>query len=106
MLELLHWGHETDQTKKDEIMTKFKAETVPKYFNAFCSVLGKQASGFLVGKKLSYADIYLANTVEAMDTYVPDVDMTKYPKMLEHRDKVYGLPGIKQWIEKRPKTFN
>ncbi|CAJ0916797.1 unnamed protein product, partial [Mesorhabditis belari] len=60
-------------------------------------------SGFLIGSKVSWADLFLAELVETFTLHNKNY-AANYPKIRAHREKVYSLPGIKEWIEKRPKT--
>ena len=57
--------------------------------------------------QLSHADItffdFLNNFVGQGKPEVPE-QLSKFPKLLEHYKKVHDVPGIKAWIEKRPKT--
>ena len=34
---------------------------------------------------------------------VPE-QLEKFPKLVEHYNRVLDVPGIKAWVEKRPKT--
>ncbi|CAJ0932181.1 unnamed protein product, partial [Mesorhabditis belari] len=75
-----------------------------KYFPIFVErFLKKSAIGFLVGSKLSYADLALAGQTLCLLDFMPDC-MDKYPELVAHLDLVNSVPAIKEWIEKRPKN--
>ena len=57
--------------------------------------------------QVSYADITFFdinnNILGKGKPEVPD-HLNKYPKLVEHYKRVLDVPGIKAWLEKRPKT--
>jgi len=57
--------------------------------------------------QLSHADIvffdFFNNFLCQGKPEVPE-QLGKFPKLQEHYKKVLDVPGIKAWIEKRPKT--
>ncbi|CAJ0564184.1 unnamed protein product, partial [Mesorhabditis spiculigera] len=65
--------------------------------------LKKSTSGFLVGSKLSYADLLLAEHVSTFQEFLPH-NWDKYPELLAHRDRIQAIPALKKWLETRPKT--
>jgi glutathione S-transferase len=90
------------QEKKIEI-TKTVRE---KYLDKFEVILKANGdSGRLVGKNLTWADIYLAYVVNNAEI-VHDIKLLTddYPALKKLSEKVFSVPQIKAWIEKRPKT--
>lgn len=56
--------------------------------------------------QLTYADITffsLCNIFAEGEPTVPK-QLTDYPLLVEHYNRVLNVPGIKAWVEKRPKT--
>jgi glutathione S-transferase len=56
-----------------------------------------------VGKKLSYTDLNIASFLQIFSESHEGL-LTPYPKVKAHQDTVFNTPGIKEWVEKRPKT--
>lgn len=103
-LEIRKFFQEQDAAKKEELKKKFIEETLPGYYQKFTTILQKNGTGFLVGKKLTYADVILADNVQRIPTFLKLTDFTAPPELEKHKEMVWGLPGIKEWIAKRPKT--
>nr|BAN20340.1 glutathionetransferase [Riptortus pedestris] len=94
-----------DESKKEDYKKKLINETVPYYFGKFEHVL-KENKGFLANGKLSWADIFLVSYSETMATFLGIKDLhDKYPNFAALVHKIQSLPGIKEWIEKRPSSF-
>ncbi|HEU5435310.1 MAG TPA: glutathione S-transferase [Telluria sp.] len=89
----------------------FVAERMPKYFDYFEGVLAKAGKGgYLLGSKLTYADLSLFQLIEglryafpkAMDSLTPS-----YPRMMLLREQVAGRPRIAAYLKsKRRIAFN
>lgn len=63
----------------------------------------KNGNGFLVGQSLSWADLYLSQMTEFLDT-LKDEYLNKYPHVKALDEYVRELPGVKNWIKNRPTT--
>jgi len=94
---------EQDETKKEEIRKSLKEETFPKYLGVWNKIL-TQNGGFLVGKKLSYADISLASYLQIYQDNFPWDIFEGYSAVKAHQDTVFNSKGIKEWVAKRPVT--
>jgi glutathione S-transferase len=95
---------EQDAAKKEIIKQEFISAIVPKYFSKIEAAKERNGGQFLVGQKLSWADILFVHFIDMMETTVdPDV-IKNYPKIAELRKNVLEIPNIKAWIEKRPQT--
>jgi len=102
--ESVKWWRESDEAKKAELLKTIEGEVYPRYFNKFEALIKKNGNGVLVGKKITYGDINLANMVDQMTVHFKGVDMSKYPAIQEHCKKILSHPNIKDWIDRRPKT--
>uniref|UniRef100_T1JF51 glutathione transferase n=1 Tax=Strigamia maritima TaxID=126957 RepID=T1JF51_STRMM len=94
---------EQDPAKKEELKKVLLDDEVPRY----CEGLMKQMknSQYLVGDSLTWADITVANTLYEFRNDFPEVcKQEKYKSLNEHVDRIHNLPGIKDWMAKRPKT--
>jgi len=94
---------EQDETKKAELIEKVKTETFPKFLTQWEKVLNGNG-GFLVGKKFSYADFAIANSMELFNAMLGGYIFDNYPTMKKHFESVMSAKGIKEWVAKRPKT--
>lgn len=96
---------EQDEKKKEELKKTLLEETLPVYFKKYVEVLQTNGTGFLVGKKLTYADIIIAHNLERIAEFLKEPGMLdKTPELKKHQQTVFSQPGIKEWIAKRPKT--
>jgi hypothetical protein len=64
--------------------------------------LGEQSSGFF-GSQVSWIDFYIADSIFTFNGFEPQA-MQKYPELLQHQQKVYDLPQLKQYIAKRAQS--
>jgi len=94
---------EKDEAKKTELKATLVNETIPKYF----AVLNKAAQtngGFIVGKKLTVADILVASYLDIFNEALGGKILDAYPALKSHYETVFALNGIHQWVASRPKT--
>jgi len=84
--------------KTDEEKAKFN-ESRPKWFGFFENLLKRNANGagFFIGNGISLADIGMFNTME-------NEDLTAFPTLKAHRERVGARPNIADWLKKRPVT--
>lgn len=95
--------YEHDEEKKTEIANeaaKKGREKFVSYFNAVLSANG----GHLVGQQLTWADIYVAFTLEYYETLFGAPVLANFPAVEKLVDTVLNAKGIKEWIAKRPVT--
>jgi glutathione S-transferase len=95
---------ESDETKKAEMKKNLQDNVIPKAWGKFDEILKQNGTGVLVGKNVSYADIYIAFMTEWLSAFLEFTKTSDYPDLLAHQKKILSLPGIKEWIEKRPVT--
>jgi len=62
----------------------------------------KHNSGFLVGNKMSWADIKLWDILCLLEHWVPDA-LKECPSLCALREKIGNLPKIKEWVAARGK---
>ncbi|XP_033746346.1 glutathione S-transferase 1-like [Pecten maximus] len=97
---------ESDEKKKAELHKELLDKTVPTYFTIFEKLLGKK--DWMVGSKLSIADLAVMNVFDYMDPLYEKVNgqsiYAKNPVMKTHADRVKAIQNIKEWLEERPKT--
>jgi glutathione S-transferase len=98
----------TQEEKKQELKKTLLENENPRQLGKLNAILvensQKLGSPWLVGKKLSWADILLANCISNYDLCF-DVNLSEeFPAIQELIKLVFNTPGIKEWIEKRPNT--
>jgi len=93
---------EKDEKVKDEKFSKqFQEKIIPsmKYIENQMN-----NNEFLVGKKLSYADLFVMQIIlyfkRAFPKYLPEI-----PKLCALSDRISQMEGVKQYIDNRPKNL-
>lgn len=85
-------------------MEPLKTETIPFFLNKI-ETLAKENEGFLALKRLTWADVYLTGMVTYLKSMMKvDKIGENYPNLKKVVENVKNQPGIKEWIEKRPKS--
>ncbi|CAD5120507.1 DgyrCDS9074 [Dimorphilus gyrociliatus] len=94
-------GLNEEQTKAKA--EKMKTEIVPKMLEYFEHALS--ADGFLTSTKaLTIGELSTSLTIEWVQLFLPDFDLSKYPKTVKMLKNVVENPKIAAWIKKRPVT--
>ncbi|OWF38467.1 Glutathione S-transferase [Mizuhopecten yessoensis] len=97
---------EKDDDTKAQLLTKLLTETVPLYLTIFEKILDK--NDWMVGSKMTIADLAVYNTFEFIAEVAKKENGTdifdKKSTLKEHFNRVRSIPGIKEWLEKRPQT--
>lgn len=98
--------YEKDEKRIAELKEKFEKVTLPDILSKLESYAAKNAgaSGFLVGDALSYADLAIYATVEAVDLSLKRDILANFPLLTKNKEAVAKNPRIAEWLEKRPKT--
>lgn len=98
---------EKDEEKKKELLKEFGETTIPKFVAVFCKMLCDNGGDYIVGTKLTIADILLYQRFAGISDFLgPEAakSFLENDKLKAHSERVAAYPGIKEWIEKRPKT--
>jgi len=94
-----------DEGKKTEAWNTFKTEQLPPFLEKYEAFLKKNGTGFLVGDKLSWADIVVA---EILNRFVTIFDkptlLSGHQNLIDLMNKVHELPNIKKYVDGRPQT--
>jgi glutathione S-transferase len=69
----------------------------------FEAKLKKTNTGYLVGNKLTWADLYLFNTIDRLGEN-KQVAFEHTPTIKKHLDDIKNIPNIKNWLTIRPET--
>nr|KAF6461980.1 glutathione S-transferase alpha 2 [Molossus molossus] len=84
--------------QKDAKMIQIKERTINRYLPAFEKVLKSHGQDYLVGNKLSRADIHM---VELM-CYVEEIDpslLANFPLLKALRTRISNLPTVKKFLQ-------
>lgn len=82
---------------------KFIDSTWIQNFEFFENRIAKSGNGFLIGKSLKWIDIYLSQITEFLGNRKTEI-LGKFPRIKQLDLLVRNIPGIAQWIQKRPDT--
>ncbi len=96
---------EKNDGEKARLIEELERKTFPKFLGKWNEILERNG-GFLVGKKkVLYADLNLASHLQIYEEVFQNKMLKSYPALLEHQSRILSLPGIKEWIAKRPKSL-
>jgi glutathione S-transferase len=99
------FNYEKDAERKAAGLKAFWDESLPKWgamLERFLD-LNKTGSGFFVGDKLSWADLFAFDLWSKASE--ANAEATKpFAKLAAHTEKIGSIPAIKKWVETRPVT--
>jgi glutathione S-transferase len=97
---------EKDETKKAQEAEKFLNENVVKHVENLDKLKKaySQDERYFVGNKLSWADLYVFNSIEALVKAVPQVKEKFAGQFKSLFDAVKGDENIKKYLDSRPET--
>ncbi|XP_072264539.1 glutathione S-transferase 3-like isoform X2 [Pyxicephalus adspersus] len=102
MVLLLQMPFMTEPEKEDQRVL-IKQKTLKRYFPVYEEVLRKQAlkkQDYLVGNKLSLADVHLLETILAVEEVHPDIlHDNNFPNLQAFKARMSALPTIKKFLE-------
>jgi glutathione S-transferase len=102
--ELASAHYEEDEAVKAKKWEPIRAETIP-FFLGKLEALATENDGYLALKKLTLADVYLTGLVTYIKSMLQVDDLgDKYPNLKRVVKNVKAVDGIKEWVEKRPKS--
>ncbi|KAK7864589.1 hypothetical protein R5R35_003180 [Gryllus longicercus] len=92
------FADEATKAQKKETLEK---DTLPFYLGRLDNQI-KENGGYLVDKKLTWADLHLAATVDSVNGALKTNIAANYSNVGSLTEKVWNLPKIKEWRAKRP----
>ncbi|KAK9509722.1 hypothetical protein O3M35_006977 [Rhynocoris fuscipes] len=97
--EISSYYHQKDPEAKEEHKKKILNETLPFYFSIFEERV--KTNGYMANKELSWADFFLVANLERMESVLETNITEKYPHLAALKDKVFNIPKVKAYLEKR-----
>lgn len=108
--EMIKAYFEVDEMKKAQLMIKLQNEQAPNNFKIFEAKifetkLSETNTHYLIGKSLTWADLYLVYIVETLiSNDVIKQSLENYPELKKHYETIRTLPNIDKWLKSRPVT--
>ncbi|OXA52352.1 glutathione S-transferase 1 [Folsomia candida] len=100
--EWVKYFFEKDPDKKIKAHADFKSVPLPKYLSKFNDIQSKVDGPYLIGKDLTWADIFIADKLNRLqETEGPDV-LDPYPNLKAFKEAVHAVPNIKAYVSQRP----
>ncbi|CAJ0950600.1 unnamed protein product, partial [Mesorhabditis belari] len=98
----LSWHRISKQTMEDAYKSSVEAGR-DAFFQPICKLLRENKSGFIIGDKVTWVDLLVADHCETFTKYNENY-LEKYPEAKAHMEKIHSIPAIRKWIETRPET--
>ncbi|KAG1679750.1 Glutathione S-transferase 1 [Nymphon striatum] len=77
---------------------------IPKALVLFETNAEKRSTDYLVSDQITWADLFMASTIEALKDILGENIADGAPKLLAHRERIVNIPSIKTYLENRKKT--
>jgi prostaglandin-H2 D-isomerase / glutathione transferase len=104
------WTEEELVTIRKRIATN-EENGLPFHLNYFENALKQSTSGWLVGDKLTVADLHMYGYVKHLESgvvsHIPlDLVSKSYPAIVAHGEKIKAIPEVAAWYENHPKPYS
>ncbi|XP_022903523.2 uncharacterized protein [Onthophagus taurus] len=99
--KMSRYAYEKDEIKKESMKKISMEETLPYYLERLDKI-AKENNGYMVAKKLTWADIALKAILENIEVLAGKTPYEKYENLITVKNNVDSIPNIKKWIETRP----
>ncbi|NXK53116.1 GSTA1 transferase, partial [Chauna torquata] len=84
--------------KKEEHLATVMDKAKNRYFSVYEKVLKDHGQDFLVGNKLSRADVQLLETILMAEECMPDI-LAKFPVLQSFKARISNIPNIKKFLQ-------
>nr|XP_044632801.1 glutathione S-transferase A1-like isoform X1 [Equus asinus] len=88
----------TPPAEKDAMITLIKDRTTNRYLPAFEKVLKSHGEDYLVGNRLSRADIHLVELLYLVEELDPSL-LTNFPLLKALKARISNLPTVKKFLQ-------
>ncbi|XP_023290533.1 glutathione S-transferase [Orussus abietinus] len=97
--EVLWDTNPEEKARKRDIVIK---EKIPYFLEKFEKII-EENGGFFYGNRVTWADLMFVSLQPYFEVAIGFDILQEYPFLKEYADKISEIPGIKEWISKRPK---
>ena len=102
MANIKYWTEQNPE-KKAQIREEYAKTALLEHLQVLESHLNGCGGGnFFAPSGVSVADFWIANLLESVRERLPGA-LDKHPQLTQFIDRVYDLPGIKEWIATHPR---
>jgi len=98
-IEWIKFVFEKNEEKKAELRQTFMNTSAPKYLEKFEAIQNDNGGDFLVGKSMTWADIFIAGKLGAFEETVDPGILNAYSNLRNMKDAVFSNPAIKAYTE-------
>ena len=102
-LELAGAQYEPNPVAKEEKFKLLKSETIG-YFLGKLDAIAAENNGHFALKKFTWADVYFTGMSNYLSFMAQEDITANYPHLKKVIENTFAAPGIKEWVEKRPKV--
>ncbi len=96
-------SYEADEAVQAKKRVTLNSETIPYYLGKLDAMVAENNGYFALGR-LTWADLYFAAVLDYLN-YMTKTDLiSNHANLKKNVANVLALDGIKQWVEKRPKS--
>lgn len=98
------WWREEDKEKQARLREKFFKEDLLQHLTNLEKQLKTNGDGqFFTASGPTFADFSIASFFFTIQKFYPNI-FDNFETLKAHVERVHNLAGIKEWVEKRPKT--
>ncbi|KAH7669973.1 GST-30 protein [Aphelenchoides avenae] len=89
--------------ERENYFQKDVLPTLNQFGEIYSELLKKSGSGYFIGPKITWLDVFVANFVDKMmhDTKKTDL-FSKFPLIEEHHKKIFAKPSVAKYVKDRP----
>jgi len=102
--EFVRFYFEADEARKAKAKETFVGTSVPNYLKKLQAFKEANGGDFLVGKQLTWADIYIADKLDRLLGFIKPEAWTEYPAIKKWKDGIFNQPKLKEYIAARPES--
>ena len=92
-----------DEKEKEDMMTKLKEETIPKFLQNLEKILIRRGGQYFAGNSVSWAELYFLQFVDLINM-IQDDFLNTVPKLKNLDERTRKIPNVAKWLEERPKS--
>uniref|UniRef100_A0A1Y1MW72 glutathione transferase n=1 Tax=Photinus pyralis TaxID=7054 RepID=A0A1Y1MW72_PHOPY len=102
-VEISEFCYEMDSVAKERRRQSLFDEVLPYYLERFETIV-ENNNGHLATGKLTWADIHFVGILDYLSFMTGKTIIAGYPGLQNLEKTILNLPGIKEWVAKRPVT--